>query len=796
MKADNSGTVCNCCMYYAAKQRLKMSEQVMLGAGDPFLNLGQKICDEYIIHSSTAATLEKMNRRLNEDDCSMRNYRRALAFSNVIEKDLIPIFLSCKDDTLVMDSVLKLLVNLTLPIECLFPADLEILGSSDKHTVILLKSVLAKTKVLCSNTQFSWVVMKQLSALRRGGVESRENISTIHNLLLLIRNILHIPEQSRNDQNQLIWYLFSYNLDKVLLDLICHKGGAVWSSTIVHIIAILFKDQHVETLARLLDTALLESSEDGESNTTPSPNMRGSQGAQDSSDLISDENNHQTKTLLDDFEAFVGTSESVSSLEHQGQTTKFCIDCQAFMAAGRPSVSSSDQLTKVLPTASPAPSITSLADLGAELEQHDLEQDIWGDQRLSVQGEQRRSVQGGISAMTERNILDTQTGKRKCSLAKTNSTKAEDSTTSGIESMEFKSEPSNAGYRIPQVCWSNYIEESSEKGSEVPDYRGSPNVILGSEDPLMDGIETAEGEPPAKKILLENSFMQHIHFNRNHRQATHLFHKETKDQSEQKDGSGSESSETTGVPKTKATLAGGAAVGFVSNIDTQLQGAVEDSTSSNDDDNQRPPRAHPAKPKPRPGPPASAKMKSKYKRLKLLKQIQENRFRVPAMKNIAEDEDIAELLKEFTVAFLMTGYSRLVQDLRNILMVNHNSSSPDDSHLLWLITYFLQFASQLEIGLEQIEDVLSLDTIAFVTFQGVEVVEILELASRERSSDTSSHLRRVHLVVIAVREILSTLNNYTNLKHLDQSEKDYLATLQQHIGGMKGLRQLLLLLIR
>ena len=70
-----------------------------------------------------------------------------------------------------------------------------------------------------------------------------------------------------------------------------------------------------------------------------------------------------------------------------------------------------------------------------------------------------------------------------------------------------------------QVCWSNYIEESSEKGSEVPDYRGSPNVILGSEDPLMDGIETAEGEPPAKKILLENSFMQHIHFNRNHRQV-------------------------------------------------------------------------------------------------------------------------------------------------------------------------------------------------------------------------------------------------------------------------------------
>ena len=32
---------------------------------------------------------------------------------------------------------------------------------------------------------------------------------------------------------------------------------------------------------------------------------------------------------------------------------------------------------QVFPTASPAPSITSLADLGAELEQHFLEQDIW-----------------------------------------------------------------------------------------------------------------------------------------------------------------------------------------------------------------------------------------------------------------------------------------------------------------------------------------------------------------------------------------------------------------------------------
>ena len=74
---------------------------------------------------------------------------------------------------------------------------------------------------------------------------------------------------------------------------------------------------------------------------------------------------------------------------------------------------------------------------------------------------------------------------------------------------------SNAKVPYVQVCWSNYIEESSD---EDPEYGGSHHAIHGREDAMMDGIETAEGEPPAKKVLLENASLHHIHFSRNHRQ--------------------------------------------------------------------------------------------------------------------------------------------------------------------------------------------------------------------------------------------------------------------------------------
>ena len=65
------------------------------------------------------------------------------------------------------------------------------------------------------------------------------------------------------------------------------------------------------------------------------------------------------------------------------------------------------------------------------------------------------------------------------------------------------------------------------------------------------------------------------------------------------------------------------------------------------------------------------------------------------------EDDISQLLKEFTVDFLLNGYNTLVGELHKQLL-RHESLPLDKSHFLWLITYFLRFASQLELDLEHL----------------------------------------------------------------------------------------------
>ena len=172
-------------------------------------------------------------------------------------------------------------------------------------------------------------------------------------------------------------------------------------------------------------------------------------------------------------------------------------------------------------------------------------------------------------------------------------------------------------------------------------------------------------------------------------------------------------------------------------------------------------------------------------------------MRVKAMVNhIPTDKDISELLKEFTVDFLHNGYSGLVKELLEKLSKNDTDITMDKSHFLWLLTYFLKFASQLEIGLDQIGTVLSFRTLSYITYEGVELLETLELANRERRADINPHLRRMHLVVTALREFIQTVSSYNEIKNLSFSDKQHITKLQLQSLYTKEIRQLLLLLLR
>lgn len=109
------------------------------------------------------------------------------------------------------------------------------------------------------------------------------------------------------------------------------------------------------------------------------------------------------------------------------------------------------------------------------------------------------------------------------------------------------------------------------------------------------------------------------------------------------------------------------------------------------------------------------------------------------------DEDITNVLKEFTVDFLLKGYNSLVKTLHNEILTN-SLLEMETSHFFWLITYFLKFASQIELDLEHIDFVISFEMVTYLTSEGVNLCEQLEIAITVNNTDLSASLKRQHLV--------------------------------------------------
>ena len=144
-------------------------------------------------------------------------------------------------------------------------------------------------------------------------------------------------------------------------------------------------------------------------------------------------------------------------------------------------------------------------------------------------------------------------------------------------------------------------------------------------------------------------------------------------------------------------------------VQQQIESEVKsNSSSSNDDGNlvKRKITPHANLQKPRPKTKIiSPTEKRELRRQKLIQRSKASRMKVKAMvHHIPNTEDIAEMLTEFTVDFLLKGFSNLVTVSREKILMTEASQTlhMEQSHYLWLVTYFLKFAAQLEVDLEQI----------------------------------------------------------------------------------------------
>ncbi|CAK1549861.1 unnamed protein product [Leptosia nina] len=262
-----------------------------------FSNLGFAHPEGYHINENCNAALESILHNILTEDKNLRTYRRSISFGQNIKKDLIPLLINVKDDKTI-ELLIKILVNLTIPVECLLSVDTISNTEIGKHTIFEINSLLASTKTAFTDHRATKVIiefLKKNSDFEQKTKLASEQCLNISNTLLFLRNILHIPEDVNNMscytgsphtiQNQILWNLFSQSIDKTLIKLMTIQDSINWGVTMVQLIALLYKDQHVTTLHKLLniwlETSLSESSEDNESNTSP-PNR----GSDDSSPML------------------------------------------------------------------------------------------------------------------------------------------------------------------------------------------------------------------------------------------------------------------------------------------------------------------------------------------------------------------------------------------------------------------------------------------------------------------------------------------------------------------------------
>ncbi|XP_070496942.1 protein timeless isoform X3 [Chironomus tepperi] len=653
-----------------------------------FASLGTIQGDSYAINDECLSILEEIICKLAMEDHTLRTYRRAIGFGQNVKKDIVPLLLNAKDST-ILDMTVRLMVNLTVPIECLLSVDVMSRTEIGRHTIYELNRLLYTSKEVFVDLRVTKAIIDHMkSILETDHKLSLTQCESINNCLLLFRNILHIPEHLHQHQqpytsmqNQIIWNLFTQSIDKLLIHLMSCTQRAFWGVTIVQLIALMYKDQHVGTLQKLLNhwfeaVSHTESSEDNESNTSPPKQCSGDSSPMLTSDPTSDSSDNGSGKMTTISEGVLLDNENSS-----GRIPN--IDYQASIIRVKPKVS----------TTTSQKSIDSIQSITSSESTDFSNQDVVMKSPESSESKNTKWTQK--SRNCNNNHPSGSNQKHNTNNQKMNSGKGKQS-----------------------------HHSSNNQSSELSDCGYGTQVSQGDLQGNQESISTSSNDDDSPK-----------------QKPTH-----------QKPPSTNQKQRFNAAQKQRNVNA--------ANATTMTQ------------------------------------EKKDARRKKLVKRSKSSIINMKGLiHHTPTDEDISNILKEFTVDFLLKGYGFLVQQLHAQLLTDLQLSI-DTSHFFWLVTYFLKFAAQLELDLEHISSVLCFDIVSYLTYEGVNICEQLELISRQQGADLKPYLRRIHLVVTAIREFLQALEVYKRSNHLSAEDKDHILNLQTQICCTEDLRHLFVLLLR
>ncbi|XP_035517509.1 protein timeless homolog [Morone saxatilis] len=218
--------------------------------------LGYLEGDTYHKEADCLESVKDLIRYLRHEDDS-RDVRQQLGAGQIVQNDLLPIIIQHGQDKALFDACIRLMVNLTQPAMLCFgkvPDD-----PVFRHHFLQVTSHLQAYKEAFASEKVFGILSEILYNLLQLDWEQRqeEDNLLIERILLLVRNVLHVPadpcEEKKVDDDasihdRLLWAIHMSGFDDLVKFLASAQSEQQWSMHVLEIISLMFRDQTPEAL--------------------------------------------------------------------------------------------------------------------------------------------------------------------------------------------------------------------------------------------------------------------------------------------------------------------------------------------------------------------------------------------------------------------------------------------------------------------------------------------------------------------------------------------------------------------
>ncbi|XP_068451306.1 protein timeless homolog [Clinocottus analis] len=218
--------------------------------------LGYLEQDSYHKEADCLESVKDLIRFLRHED-DTRDVRQQLGAGQIVQNDLLPIIIQHGQDKALFDACIRLMVNLTQPAMLCFgkvPDD-----PVFRHHFLQVTSHLQAYKEAFAGEAVFGILSETLYTLLQLDWEQRqeEDNLLIERILLLVRNVLHVPadpcEEKKVDDDasihdRLLWAIHMSGFDDLIKFLASAQSEQQWSMHVLEIISLMFRDQTPEAL--------------------------------------------------------------------------------------------------------------------------------------------------------------------------------------------------------------------------------------------------------------------------------------------------------------------------------------------------------------------------------------------------------------------------------------------------------------------------------------------------------------------------------------------------------------------